>query len=188
MHTLRGVQVRVAKGQLVAVVGAVGSGKSSLLSAFLGEMILHGCETGPGTNSSGSGSGAGAGQGGSGVALVGSMAYHQQQPWIFNATLRDNILFGQEFDQDKFARVVAACALQPDIDSIPHGVDTEIGERGINLSGGQKARVSFARALYRDAEVYLLDDPLSAVDASVAHTMVHEALLGELGSERRCCW
>ena len=110
------------------------------------------------------------------MALAGSVAYHQQQPWIFNATLRDNILFGQAYDQDKFARVVAACALQPDIDSIPHGAETEIGERGINLSGGQKARVSFARALYRDAEVYLLDDPLSAVDAHVGAHLWERAI------------
>ncbi|KAJ2714070.1 hypothetical protein H4R19_001923, partial [Coemansia spiralis] len=96
------------------------------------------------------------------------IAYVPQQPWIMNATLRDNILFGNRFDQAFYDRVIDACALRPDLDMLPAGDMTEIGEKGINLSGGQKARVSLARAVYARADVYLLDDPLAAVDAHVA--------------------
>uniref|UniRef100_A0A3B4X872 Multidrug resistance-associated protein 1 n=1 Tax=Seriola lalandi dorsalis TaxID=1841481 RepID=A0A3B4X872_SERLL len=133
------------KGSLVAVVGHVGSGKSSLLSALLGEMDkLEGT-----------------------VAVKGSVAYVPQQAWIQNSTLRDNIMFGQERREAWYHRVVDACALQPDLEILPAGDETEIGEKGVNLSGGQKQRVSLARAVYCDRAVYLLDDPLSAVDAHV---------------------
>uniref|UniRef100_A0AAX7SZW9 Multidrug resistance-associated protein 1 n=1 Tax=Astatotilapia calliptera TaxID=8154 RepID=A0AAX7SZW9_ASTCA len=130
---------------LVAVVGHVGSGKSSLLSALLGEMDkLEGS-----------------------VTVKGSVAYVPQQAWIQNSSLKDNIIFGQERRQSWYQHVVEACALQPDLDILPAGDDTEIGEKGVNLSGGQKQRVSLARAVYCDRTVYLLDDPLSAVDAHV---------------------
>uniref|UniRef100_A0A3B4V2W9 Multidrug resistance-associated protein 1 n=1 Tax=Seriola dumerili TaxID=41447 RepID=A0A3B4V2W9_SERDU len=135
----------IPEGSLVAVVGHVGSGKSSLLSALLGEMDkLEGT-----------------------VAVKGSVAYVPQQAWIQNSTLRDNIMFGQERREAWYHRVVDACALQPDLEILPAGDETEIGEKGVNLSGGQKQRVSLARAVYCDRAVYLLDDPLSAVDAHV---------------------
>ncbi|XP_067087498.1 multidrug resistance-associated protein 1-like [Osmerus mordax] len=142
---LRRINMRVKRGSLVAVVGHVGSGKSSLLSAMLGEMEKR------------SGS----------VCVKGSVAYVPQQAWIQNATLKDNILFGQERKESWYHRVVEACALLPDLDILPAGDGTEIGEKGLNLSGGQKQRVSLARAVFRKADVYLLDDPLSAVDAHV---------------------
>ncbi|KAB5518421.1 hypothetical protein PHYPO_G00165670 [Pangasianodon hypophthalmus] len=142
---LKNVSLDIKPGHLVAVVGAVGSGKSSLISALLGEM--H--------NLSGS------------VHIKGSVAYVPQQAWIQNATLKDNILFGSDIDEQKFQTVVEACALQPDLELLPGGAQTEIGEKGINLSGGQKQRVSLARAAYSCADVFLLDDPLSAVDAHV---------------------
>jgi ATP-binding cassette subfamily C (CFTR/MRP) protein 1 len=104
------------------------------------------------------------------VKVRGSVAYHQQQPWILNATIRENILFGESYNEARFQYVLHAAALDVDIASFPAGVDTEIGERGITLSGGQKARVSFARALYKNADTLLLDDPLSAVDS---HTGAH---------------
>uniref|UniRef100_A0A665WLW5 Multidrug resistance-associated protein 1 n=1 Tax=Echeneis naucrates TaxID=173247 RepID=A0A665WLW5_ECHNA len=139
------LNVCIPEGSLVAVVGHVGSGKSSLLSALLGEMDkLEGT-----------------------VAVKGSVAYVPQQAWIQNSTLRDNIMFGQERREAWYQLVVEACALQPDLEILPAGDKTEIGEKGVNLSGGQKQRVSLARAVYCERAVYLLDDPLSAVDAHV---------------------
>uniref|UniRef100_A0A8D0EF95 ABC-type glutathione-S-conjugate transporter n=1 Tax=Salvator merianae TaxID=96440 RepID=A0A8D0EF95_SALMN len=136
----------VPSGSLVAVVGHVGCGKSSLVSALLGEMEkLHGE-----------------------VAVKGSVAYVPQQAWIQNATLKDNILFGRPYNEQKYQAVIEACALKQDLEVLPGGDQTEIGEKGINLSGGQRQRVSLARAVFSDADVYLLDDPLSAVDSHVA--------------------
>ncbi|KAJ8982895.1 hypothetical protein NQ317_004325 [Molorchus minor] len=143
--TLHDINIRVKKRSLTAIVGSVGSGKSSLLSAFLGEM----------DKISGR------------VNTVGSIAYVSQQAWIQNATLKDNILFGKKFDKLLYEKVIEACALKPDFDMLPGGDETEIGEKGINLSGGQKQRVSVARAVYSNADVYFLDDPLSAVDSHV---------------------
>ncbi|KAG6453078.1 multidrug resistance-associated protein 1 isoform X2 [Manduca sexta] len=142
---LRNIALRVPRGALVAVVGAVGSGKSSLLAALLGEMNAL------------------AGR----VNTNGSIAYVPQQAWIQNATLQDNILFGKALDRHKYNTVINVCALKPDFEVLPGGDQTEIGEKGINLSGGQKQRVSLARAVYYDADNYFLDDPLSAVDSHV---------------------
>ncbi|XP_078081989.1 ATP-binding cassette sub-family C member 3 isoform X2 [Mustelus asterias] len=143
---LDGISMMVPQGSLVAVVGHVGCGKSSLISALLGEMEkLEGR-----------------------VAIQGSVAYVPQQAWIRNATLKDNIVFGEPLSEQKYQQVLEACALITDLNVLPGGDQTEIGEKGINLSGGQKQRVSLARAVYSDTEVYLLDDPLSAVDAHVA--------------------
>ncbi|MCJ8749120.1 hypothetical protein PDJAM_G00172600 [Pangasius djambal] len=155
---LKNVSLDIKPGRLVAVVGAVGSGKSSLISALLGEM--H--------NLSGS------------VQIKGSVAYVPQQAWIQNATVKDNILFGSDADEQKFQTVVEACALQPDLELLPGGAQTEIGEKGINLSGGQKQRVSLARAAYSCADVFLLDDPLSAVDAHVGKHLF-ERVIGPNG-------
>lgn len=144
-HTLSNIDLRISDGTLTAIVGRIGQGKSSLLSALMGDMYkLHGV-----------------------VKIFGDIAYVPQQAWIVNATLKDNILFGQPFDQEKYDRIVFASGLAPDFAMLPAGDQTEIGERGINLSGGQKQRVSLARAAYQDADIYLLDDPLSAVDAHV---------------------
>uniref|UniRef100_A0A3P9HFG9 ATP-binding cassette, sub-family C (CFTR/MRP), member 2 n=1 Tax=Oryzias latipes TaxID=8090 RepID=A0A3P9HFG9_ORYLA len=142
---LKDVSLEIEPGRLVAVVGAVGSGKSSLLSALLGEM--H-CTKGF-------------------INIKGSLAFVPQQAWIQNATLRDNILFGSPHEEKRFQEVIQACALGPDLKLLAAGELTEIGEKGINLSGGQKQRVSLARAAYSQADIYLLDDPLSAVDARV---------------------
>ncbi|KAJ3346286.1 hypothetical protein HDU83_003188 [Entophlyctis luteolus] len=142
---LANMNFKVAKGNLFAVIGRVGVGKSSLLSSLIGEMHkLNGS-----------------------VRLSGSVAYVGQQAWIENATIRDNILFGSEFDEAKFQAVIDSCALRSDLKMFPAGDLTEIGERGVNLSGGQKQRLALARAVYNDADVYLLDDVLSAVDAHV---------------------
>lgn len=142
---LRNVSLDIKPGRLVAVVGAVGSGKSSLMSALLGEMY----------STKGF------------VNIQGSLAFVPQQAWIQNATLKDNILFGTLYEEERFQEVIGACALAPDLELLPGGILTEIGEKGINLSGGQKQRVSLARASYSQADIYLLDDPLSAVDSHV---------------------
>ncbi|KAJ2809166.1 hypothetical protein H4R20_000345 [Coemansia guatemalensis] len=143
---LTNVNIQCKRSELVAIIGQVGCGKSSLASAILGDMIKQ-----------------------SGSAMVrGSIAYVPQQPWILNATLRDNILFGSCYDESFYNQVIDACALRPDIDALSSGDMTEIGEKGINLSGGQNMRVSLARAVYARADLYVLDDPLAAVDAHVS--------------------
>ncbi|XP_041666846.1 multidrug resistance-associated protein 1-like [Cheilinus undulatus] len=155
---LQRINVNMKTGSLVAVVGHVGSGKSSLLSAMLGEMEKR-----------------------SGfVSIKGSVAYVPQQAWIQNASLKDNILFGGDRKEGWYHRVLEACALLPDLDILPAGDSTEIGEKGLNLSGGQKQRVSLARAVYRRSDVYLLDDPLSAVDAHVGQH-IFDRVIGPRG-------
>ncbi|XP_014612656.1 PREDICTED: multidrug resistance-associated protein 1 isoform X4 [Polistes canadensis] len=142
---LKNINMTIEQGQLVAVVGSVGSGKSSLISAFLGEMDkLNGR-----------------------VNTKGSVAYVSQQAWIQNATLQDNVLFGKPLNKALYNRVIDACMLGPDLEMLPAGDQTEIGEKGINLSGGQKQRVALARAVYNESDIYFLDDPLSAVDSHV---------------------
>nr|CAD7445720.1 unnamed protein product [Timema bartmani] len=155
---LNNVNLRVDKGALIAVVGTVGSGKSSLMSAILGEM----------DKVSGH------------VNTQGSIAFVPQQAWIQNASLKDNIMFGKNSDERYYNKVIEACALKPDFKVLPGGDDTEIGEKGINLSGGQKQRVSLARAVYNDADIYLLDDPLSAVDSHVGKH-IFEKVIGPTG-------
>ncbi|XP_063605857.1 multidrug resistance-associated protein 1-like [Penaeus indicus] len=155
---LHNLDMEVEEGSLVAVVGSVGAGKSSLCSAILGEMEK---QTGR-------------------VNVNGNIAYVAQQAWIQNATLEDNILFNNKKDEDRYSSCVRACALQSDLDMLPGGDQTEIGEKGINLSGGQKQRVSLARAVYSDADIYLLDDPLSAVDSHVGKH-IFENVIGPEG-------
>ncbi|XP_035267041.1 multidrug resistance-associated protein 5 [Anguilla anguilla] len=154
--TLHRIQLRVRKGALLGICGGVGSGKSSLLSALLGQMtLLEGS-----------------------VAVSGGFAYVPQQAWILNESLRENILFGKEYDAEKYNAVLQACCLNPDICDLPYGDMTEIGERGANLSGGQRQRVSLARALYSERPVLLLDDPLSAVDTHVGAELFYGAVRG----------
>lgn len=143
--SLKNIDLKIPKGSLCAVVGTVGSGKSSLLSALLGEM----------ERSSGQ------------VEITGRIAYVSQQAWIQNAKLKDNILFGTKMHTEKYKKAIDDCALTSDLEILPALDETEIGEKGINLSGGQKQRVAVARAVYADADLYLLDDPLSAVDSHV---------------------
>ncbi|KAF5402962.1 hypothetical protein PHET_03006 [Paragonimus heterotremus] len=156
---LHNISIQFPEGQLTSVMGSVGSGKSSLLHALLGDMErLNGC-----------------------VNIKGSVAYVSQQPWIFNATLRDNILFLKPYDPVRYEKVIEACGLTPDLQILPNGDMTEIGDKGINLSGGQKQRVSLARACYADADVYLLDDPLSAVDAHVGMHLLNKVFSRSTG-------
>uniref|UniRef100_A0A4W3JDR1 ATP-binding cassette sub-family C member 5 n=1 Tax=Callorhinchus milii TaxID=7868 RepID=A0A4W3JDR1_CALMI len=142
------------QGSLLGVCGNVGSGKSSLLSAVLGQMYLR-----DGT-----------------VGVTGSFAYVSQQAWIIHGNVKENILFGKEYDEKKYKRVLENCSLHQDLAILPFGDMTEIGERGINLSGGQKQRISIARAVYSDQDIYLFDDPLSAVDAHVGKHIFEECI------------
>lgn len=149
------VSLTIGRGELIGIVGSVGSGKTALLSTLLGEMHLE--------------SGA--------LHVVRPIAYSAQTPWILNATVKDNIVFGSRYDPVKYAACVSACQLERDIEILPQGDNTEIGERGVSLSGGQKARVSCARAAYMDAPLVLLDDPLSALDPEVAARLFDECVL-----------
>ncbi|DBA00231.1 TPA: hypothetical protein N0F65_007875 [Lagenidium giganteum] len=155
---LRDVNLQVHVGDFYVVHGTVGCGKSSLCSALLGEMVKHNGQ----------------------VYVGGSIAYCSQQPWIQNMTVRDNILFGRPYDRVKYEKVIEACALTQDLKSLAAGDRTEIGERGVNVSGGQKARIALARACYSDASIYVLDSPLSAVDAIVQNEIYQKCLLGLL--------
>ncbi|XP_078584948.1 ATP-binding cassette sub-family C member 9-like [Branchiostoma floridae x Branchiostoma japonicum] len=163
---LTNLHITIPKGKLTFIVGSVGSGKSSLLNAILGEM----------TTITGSVRFASA---------QDSIAYAAQKPWLLNASLKDNILFGSPMDRGRYSAVISACALQPDLDILPAGEETEIGEKGINLSGGQKQRVSVARALYSTAEIVILDDPLSALDVHVGTQLFEEGIMGLLAAEGR---
>ncbi|XP_071689887.1 ABC transporter C family member 10-like [Rutidosis leptorrhynchoides] len=159
--TLTNVNLEILTGQKVAICGEVGSGKSTLISAILGEV--------PSIKGT--------------VQVNGKVAYVSQTAWIQTGTIRENILFGSLLDDAKYEEVVKKCSLVKDIEMLPFGDQTIIGERGINLSGGQKQRVQLARALYQDADVYLLDDPFSAVDAHTAASLFKEFIMDALSSK-----
>ncbi|XP_030784708.1 multidrug resistance-associated protein 7 isoform X4 [Rhinopithecus roxellana] len=158
--------LEVKKGMLVGIVGKVGCGKSSLLAAIAGELHrLRGR-----------------------VAVWGlskGFGLATQEPWIQFATIRDNILFGKTFDAQLYKEVLEACALDDDLSILPAGDQTEVGEKGVTLSGGQRARIALARAVYQEKDLYLLDDPLAAVDADVANHLLHRCILGVLSHSTR---
>ncbi|KAH7443058.1 hypothetical protein KP509_02G017300 [Ceratopteris richardii] len=161
MPTLLSINLKVSKGMRVAVCGKVGAGKTSLLSCILGEMPkLSGM-----------------------VKVCGQTAYVSQSAWIQSGTIEGNILFGDVMDKTKYKNVLQVCALKKDMTLFSHGDQTIVGERGINLSGGQKQRIQLARALYKDADIYLLDDPFSAVDAHTGSELFKECLLGALADK-----
>uniref|UniRef100_A0A182J5C3 Uncharacterized protein n=1 Tax=Anopheles atroparvus TaxID=41427 RepID=A0A182J5C3_ANOAO len=152
--TLKDISVSIGAGKLLAVIGPVGSGKSSLLQLLLGELpIQNGTAT-----------------------LNGDVSYGSQEPWLFTGTVRNNILFGLPYDRKRYQAVVRHCALATDFQQLPDGDKTVVGERGTSLSGGQRARVSLARAVYNNASIYLLDDPLSAVDSHVGKHLFEEVI------------
>ena len=161
---LKDVNIHVSNGTLCSIVGPVGSGKSTLCSAILNEAVL--------------------GEG-SRVALHGSVAYVAQTAWILNKTVRDNILFGLPYDKERYEQVIDACSLRHDISILEDGDQTEIGERGINLSGGQRQRISLARAAYSQSDVFIFDDPLSALDPEVAQKVFEECIQGLLAGKTR---
>ena len=143
------------------VVGSVGSGKTSLLHALMNE-----------TNKTGGSQ-----------TVRGRLAYVEQEPFIFSASIRDNVCFGLDYEPERFKTALEVSQLIRDMENFARGDETVIGERGVNISGGQKARISLARAVYSDADIYLLDDPLSAVDPEVAHAIFTECITGHLKSK-----
>ena len=161
---LSNINLSAKKGHLECIIGKVGSGKSSIIQAMLGDLYKLDGE----------------------VTLHGKVAYVSQVPWIINGTVKDNILFGHKYDAHFYDIVLKACALTVDLSILPKGDKTEVGEKGISLSGGQKARLSLARAVYARADVYLLDDPLSAVDEHVS-THLTDHVLGPNGLLKSKC-
>ncbi|XP_033150157.1 probable multidrug resistance-associated protein lethal(2)03659 [Drosophila busckii] len=160
-HTLEDINLKLTRRQLVAVIGPVGAGKSSLIQSILGELPAeHGS-----------------------LKVNGRFSYASQEPWLFTGTVRQNILFGLALDKHRYRTVVKECALERDFELLPHGDKTIVGERGASLSGGQKARISLARAVYRRADIYLLDDPLSAVDTHVGRQLFDQCMRGYLRSD-----
>ena len=151
---LQDVSFEAPERSLTVITGPVGGGKSTLLASIVGEI----------KKSAGS------------IAYDGSIAYVSQTAWVFSGTLKENILFGEPYDESKLSMVIEACALQEDISRFPKGLLTFVGERGVVLSGGQRTRVSLARAVYADADMYLLDDPLSAVDAKVGEQIFKQCI------------
>ncbi|XP_021915794.1 multidrug resistance-associated protein 4-like isoform X2 [Zootermopsis nevadensis] len=161
--SLSNITFRVPEGKLCAVIGPVGSGKSSLLQALVRELPVY------------SGS----------VSISGTISYASQEPWLFVGTVRQNILFGQPFIAEKYKEVIRVCALQKDFEMFRHGDRTLVGEKGISLSGGQRARINLARAVYRNTDVYLFDDPLSAVDTHVGKHLFQECIQTYLRNKTR---
>ncbi|XP_026427638.1 ABC transporter C family member 10-like isoform X3 [Papaver somniferum] len=161
MLTLKSVNLEVKSGEKVAICGQVGAGKSTLLAAILGEV--------PKVDGM--------------VQAYGKIAYVSQMAWIQSGSIQDNILFGCTMDKQRYQETIEKCSLVKDLEMLPYGDLTEIGERGINLSGGQKQRIQLARALYQDADIYLLDDPFSAVDADTAGNIFNEYIMGALSGK-----
>ncbi|KAK9143916.1 hypothetical protein Syun_013316 [Stephania yunnanensis] len=159
--TLRNVNLEVKTGEKVAICGEVGSGKSTLLAAILGEV----------PNVKGM------------IQICGEIAYVSQVAWIQTGTIQENILFGSNFDKQRYQETLEKCSLLKDLEALPFGDLTEIGERGVNLSGGQKQRIQLARSLYQNADIYLLDDPFSAVDAHTATSLFNEYAMGALAGK-----
>ncbi|KVI00797.1 AAA+ ATPase domain-containing protein [Cynara cardunculus var. scolymus] len=162
--TLADINIDIPVGSLVAIVGGTGEGKTSLISAMLGEL--------PPLKDAG-------------VTIRGTAAYVPQISWIFNATVRENILFGSKFEASRYWKAVAVTALEHDLDILPGRDLTEIGERGVNISGGQKQRVSMARAVYSNSDVYIFDDPLSALDTHVGREVFENCIKEELRGKTR---
>ncbi|XP_045472553.1 ATP-binding cassette subfamily C member 4-like isoform X2 [Harmonia axyridis] len=161
--TLKNISISVRRGELLGVIGPVGSGKSSLLETVLGELIIT-----------------------SGTKIVnGTVSYASQEPWVFGASVRQNILFGSDYNKKRYNEVVRVCSLEKDFQQFPNGDLSLVGDRGASLSGGQKARINLARAVYREADIYLLDDPLSAVDVHVSKHLYEQCINGYLKNKAR---
>ncbi|KAF9905921.1 hypothetical protein EC991_001162 [Linnemannia zychae] len=159
--TLKFISMKIKPGDLVAIVGDVGSGKSSTLAAIMGQIRLMAGNR----------------------AVRGTLAYVPHDAWLLNATAKENILFGSTFNQEKYNAILRVCALNRDMTLLSAGDETEIGERGINLSQGQRQRVSLARAVYSGADIMLLDDPLSGMDAQIGKHIFQECIKGYLASK-----
>nr|CAH7729849.1 unnamed protein product [Callosobruchus chinensis] len=157
-NTLSNLNLKVTSNQLLAVIGPVGNGKTSLLHVILQELpLLEGS-----------------------LKVSGRISYASQEPWLFAGTVRQNILFGLPMDKTRYKTVVQKCSLERDFNLLPYGDKTIVGDRGVSLSGGQRARINLARAVYKEADIYLLDDPLSAVDTHVGRELFENCISGYL--------
>ncbi|KAG7200525.1 hypothetical protein KM043_001089 [Ampulex compressa] len=162
-NTLHDITISIKSGKLYAIVGTVGAGKSSFLNLILGELrATHGD-----------------------VCVDGTVSYASQEPWLFTGSVRSNILFGQPYEEKRYREVVKVCSLLKDFEQFPAGDKTLVGDRGAALSGGQRARINLARAIYRQADIYLLDDPLSAVDTHVGRHLFDECISAHLRNKTR---
>ena len=166
IYTLKNINFTVKEGEFVCIIGEVGSGKSSLVQALLNNMIVLNREE-------------------SNVILNGSISYVPQEAWIQNNTVKNNILFYLPFDSERYYKILDICELNPDLESLIGGDMTEIGEKGINLSGGQRARINIARALYSNKDIYIFDDPISALDANVGKNIVKNCIVNYLEDKTR---
>ena len=162
---LKNINVEIKKGEFICVIGEVGCGKSSFLQAILNNMLPL--------------------QGSVKLYVNGSISYVSQIPWIRNATIKDNILFYQPYDEERYNKVIDLSQLRQDLDIFEAGDLTEIGEKGVNLSGGQKARISIARALYAEKDIYIFDDPISALDANVGMKVMKNCIIKHLSNKTR---
>ncbi|XP_025406860.1 probable multidrug resistance-associated protein lethal(2)03659 [Sipha flava] len=162
-NTLNNINLTVKPGQLVAIIGAVGAGKSSLIQAILRELEL----------SEGK------------ISVCGEVSYASQEPWLFNGSVQQNIIFDSPMNAERYEQVIHVCALKTDLKLFPYGDKTIVGERGVSLSGGQRARINLARAIYKQADIYLLDDPLSAVDTHVGNHLFQKCIKDYL-KEKTC--
>lgn len=161
--SLKNINLNIQSSSLCTVIGSVGSGKSSILHLIIKELLP----------SSGT------------LKVGGDISYASQEPWLFVATVRENILFGNSYDKDRYRDVVRVCALERDFKQFPYGDKTVVGERGVSLSGGQRARINLARAVYKQSDIYIFDDPLSAVDAHVSRHLFDECISGYLQNKTR---
>ncbi|XP_065203724.1 probable multidrug resistance-associated protein lethal(2)03659 isoform X2 [Planococcus citri] len=162
-NSLNDLNIKVAKRSLLAVIGPVGAGKSSILQAILRELPLKSGD----------------------IKISGTISYASQEPWLFAGSVRQNILFGLPMDKERYRQVVQVCSLKTDFEQFPYGDKTIVGERGVSLSGGQRARVNLARAVYKKADIYLFDDPLSAVDTRVGKHLFEECIANYLSDKTR---
>ena len=193
---LRDIDLKIKKGEFVCIVGKVGSGKSSLLSAMIGDLLpiskqqidsYCGAEGMEKTLSQLETEAIQAdmihntfNKASPPIEVAGTLAYAQQTPWIQSKRIRDNIIYDQELDMPKYVDTIQFCELERDLKILNAGDFTEIGEKGVNLSGGQKARLGLARAVYQNRDIYLLDDPISALDVKVRKNIINNVINGML--------
>ena len=163
---LNNINLTVKEGEFICIIGEVGSGKSSLIQAILNNMIIQQKDN-------------------TKIIVNGKISYVGQEAWIQNNTVQNNILFYQPYDVQKYHKILSLCELNQDLNSLAGGDLTEIGEKGVNLSGGQKARISLARAMYCDNDIFIMDDPISALDAHVGKNIMHNCIIGYLKGKTR---
>ena len=162
-ETLKDMNLSLKDSKLTAIIGQIGSGKSSLLQVILNELLVLSGE----------------------VKVTGKISYASQEPWVFASSVRQNILFGLPMNKERYEKVISVCQLRQDVRTFSFGDQTLIGEKGINLSGGQRARINLARAVYSDADIYMFDDPLSAVDPEVGKRIFQDCMCDFLKDKTR---